>query len=768
MKSSLRRSAVLILSIVCLLSLCGCKKKKAIKISFPSDSHPVVSFEPWMSKTDLFEEVFSEKGISFKDTSGDASCHGQEGNWLAYSYEKDLMLICLSGDGSIARKDIVAMDQPGRVTQIFEDNGTLYASVVIDRYEDILAINDGHIESVTHLPTDFEAGIFCKDPTVIDQTIYTICEGKIQAIDLQGEVKKQREIEEIIGLAVNRESIFCLSYFIDNGDFGQFKITQLDRENWKVKNTVTIEGAENIDTDLELYPGNTDTELYLNSGNGVFRCDMETGDLKLIFNAIDFDVFISLLEVTDKEILYETEFQKIGEREEFRGLVRSRIDPSASSKKVIRAGVIWAEGDYSPLIAAYNRNNTEYYCEIVDYREQIIERLVGSGTSGDASTITETDVQRTCLNILTNQDEVDLVILPNYYARAFAKSQLLLDLRSELEGTGNMVPGIWDASITDGKQYFVTPFYGLRVNSYAGNVYEEKDLKFENALSNPKAKRIVHGSTVNEEIIGQIYQELLGNGSISEDTLSMFFKLYDFEKDRYYQQDNLVNEIRSGRVLSLHSSIWSYETFMSFFSYFDGEYAYTAPWGFDGPAAIAETYLGINAKTKNKEASLDLLKYLLSSDVQYTYAGTDFMGFPVNQDALSDYFSYVMENLTEEERDHIYSEYALYSDSDMEFAEEEIERMRSEQHSGRSNSVRLDAPMPKGIRKAETEEDLMEIRDVLFGMIMDTKEYYIMDETVYSIVMDELYQYRRGERSAKDCISSMKNRLDLFCAEQLT
>ena len=771
MKSSVRRSLVLILSIVCLLLLGGCKKKKEPPKSFPIDSHPVVSFEPFKSEPDLFEEAFSEKGITFNDTDGNATCHGPEGTWFSFSYKEDLMLVCVSDDGSIVRKDTVTMDQPGRVIRLSEDNGTLYAYISLDRYEDLLAIKDGHIESVTHLPTDLEVRAICIDPQVIDQTIYTILNGQLQAIDLQGEVIKQREVEEVTGLAVNKESIFCLSYYFEIGDYGQYKITQMDRESWKVKKTLTIDGAENLEDDLELFPGKTASEVYIISSNGVFRCDMETGELTLILNAIDYDIDATLLDVTDTELLYETSFQKIGEREEFLGLVRSRIDPSAGSKKLLRAGVLWAEQDYYPLIAAYNRNHTEYYCEIVDYREQVIERLIGSsGSSGDAATITEADVKRACLSILTSQDDIDIVILPDFYSRAFSKSGLLLDLKSELDGAGNMVPGIWDASISDGKQYFVTPFYDLKVNSYAGNVYEEKDLMYENVLSNSKVKRITQGNDLVEGVNGKIYQELKKNGNVSEDTLSMFFKLYDFDNQRYFQEDLLVNEIRSGRLLCIPSSIRSFESFISLFSYFDGEYAYAAPWGFDGPAVAADTYLGISSKTKNKEASLDLLKFVLSRDMQYTYAGTEFLGFPVNQDALSDYLSSVMENFTEEERNKIYSEYAYYSDYDEKIAEEELEMIMSDHYrlDRRSISAKPDAPvLPKGIKIAETKEDLMEIRDILYGMIQNAKEYYIKDETIYSILTDEFVAYRSGERSAKECISTMKNRLDLYGAEQM-
>ncbi len=730
-----------------------------------------MSFEPWKSETELFDEAFSEKRISYKDIDGDAICHGTAGTWFSYTHGNELMLVCLQDDGSIVRKDVVTMDQPGRVIEISEDNGTLYAAIMIDRFEDVLAIKDGKIESVTHLPTDLEAGIYCEDPKVIDQTIYTLCDGQIQAIDLQGEVKKQREIEEIVEMTVNQESIFCLSYFDENGEFGQFKITQMDRETWKEKKTVIIDGTEELDYDIVLFAGNTETELYLYSTDGVFRCDMETGELKMVLNTVDYDVDIMLIEVTDSQLLYETSFRKIGEREEFQGLVRSRIDLSGSSKKVIRAGVLWAESDYYPLIAAYNRSHTDSFCEIVDYREQIIGQLIGSsGSSGDAATVTAADVKRACLSILTNQDGIDLVILPNYYAQAFAKSQLLLDLRSDLDGVGNMVPGILDASLSDGKQYFVTPFYGVKVNSYAGNVYQAEDTHFENALSNPEAKRLIQEKKVFEETVGKIQEELRKTGGVSEDTLTMFFRLYDFEKNGYYQEDLLIDEIRSGRVLCMDSSIWSFEQFMSLYSYFDGEYAYTGSWGYDTPAAMAETYLGISAKTKNKDAAVEVLKFLLSYDVQYTYAGTDWLGFPMNQDALSGYFSYETENLTEEEKDYIYSEFAHYSDYDEDRAEEEIDRIMNEHYSGNSGSGQepMDAPVPKGIRKAETKADLEEIRDVLFAMISETKEYYLLDETIQMILEEETAAYFQGNRSEQDCISTIKNRLDLYYSEQMS
>ncbi|MBO4650294.1 MAG: hypothetical protein J5653_03785 [Clostridiales bacterium] len=775
MKNLSRKLIVSVLLLGLISQSSGCKPKENLLCVLPFEKHPMSSFEPMVSVPDTYEAsgIWSTPYEKL-DNSGIISSDGDT-TTIGFSSEGRILLTYVGNDGTIKNSDTLDLPIHGDPVSFFEDTDTLYAWIRSGEKNYLADMSSTGKDIIVSLPdTNGETGSWYSWMDVLDHVIYTVYDQRLLAIDMSGSIINETKLDSAFsGAAVNEHSIFILENTGEYNDCQKFRLTQFSRDSFKKESQIEFIGEAANWITPELFPDNMEDSVLLNMETGIFRCRPKDKSFELLVNLKDYGISdAGIVSAGSDHVTFAATYDILGERKTFEGLIRCSYSESDIQKQPIRTTLFLVDGDYIPILAAFNRSQSEYYCEISD--------LAGVLKDGISEISTEEDLKRAFLDVLTNKNDVDLFFFRAEDLTYFTDNHVLMDINEIYTADDAMIPNILKASDTSGSRYYVTPFYSLLLEAGNGSVVSAEDMGYSAVSKNQTVKRHMH-STEHKDYIeldrvsAYIRKELSASGKISEDTLKSYLNIMRLRDDRYYENLPLHDEMQSGAVLMLDTCISRYEDYAGLSAFLGKEPVVTGPWGYSAPAICAGEYLGVSEGSKNLAGCQALLSYLFSYDVQYTFAGKG-LGLPIRKDAFEDYLSFCAENSDSEAAiSEFYETAALYA-SDAERAsnntelEREVMNSLSEMERGAEHNEHIikSKILPKGMKMPETKQEYFAIGSDLQSLISSAEEYYLPDKKISDILYDEYLTFRSGTQNEDAVVKALKSRLELYWAERST
>ena len=759
-----------------LFSLCGCKsKKEASVIALPLDTHPAGSFEPFFSISGAYASA-KLWDVSYDDLDDINVITGKDGRTtIGLSHNDRVMVADADLSGSMGNSREISFSVPGRAVGFYADGDTLYTQIIDNNTNYLAELTEDPSREPLRLPdSNLEAGISIQALAVSEQTVYFVLDNILTKMDQNGTVLKEKKLEDpFVDLTINGQFLYLLEETGEYNGAQKFRLTQLSCESFKEICQVEFSGVDYFNGCPALFPDKEEDAVILNMEIGILRVRPEEKEFSLLINLADYDITTAdIVDISEDTLTLWTSYDVIGEREQFDGLVRCSFGSGQKERTPIRAVLYDVAGDYIPIIAAFNRSQSEYYCSIEDQTSLLKDQA--------ASLRTEEDVKRAFLNILKDKDTIDLFFFPADDLQYFSDNQVLMDLNTLYSDYDPFLPNVLQASETEGKRYFATPFYSLILEAYDERVMAASDLAFETVTQKTGTGKIYHPigsfSQVDlERCCAYIRKEFVSSGEVSEETLRTFFRIMKIQDNKYYEALSLRDEIENGSVLMLDLRIKGFGDLVGLSAFFGEQLGICGPWGYSSPAIYADEYIGISAGTKNTEACKCLLSFFYSYDVQYSFAGEE-VGLPIRQDALTDYLSYCVENADTEKAKAEYHDiaagYRSNAENDvlLQDVEREISEVRNETEHGMEHMDRsvTEEPLPKGVVLPSTKEEYLGITVILEDMTGMAQEYYFPDEELMKILYEEYLTFQSGEKSEEDVVHTLKSRLDLCWAERNT
>lgn len=753
----------------------GCKKKENLLSVLPFEKHPMSSFEPLISVPDTYEAsgIWSTP-FDKLDNSGVISSN-DDMTTIGFSSEGRILLTYVGCDGTIKSSETLDIPVQGEAVGFFEDADTLYAWIRSGEKNYLADMSSEGKENIVNLPdTNGETSSWYSWMDVQDQVIYTVFDQKLMAIDMSGNIINEKKLDDAFaGAAVNEHELFLLENAGEYNDCQKFRLTQFSRDTFKKESQIDFIGEAGNWITPALFPDDTEDSVLLNMETGIFRCRPKDRSFTLLVNLKDYGISdAGIVSAGPDHVTFAATYDILGERKTFEGLIRCRYSDGDIQKQPIRTTLFLVDGNYVPILAAFNRSQSEYYCEISD--------LTGVLKDSISEAATEEDLKRAFLDVLTNQNDVDLFFFRAEDLTYFTDNHVLMDINLIYNGDDALLPNIREASETSGSRYFVTPFFSLLLEAGDANAVSAEDLGYSDIAENQTAKRLMH-STEHRDYIeldrssAYIRKELSAAGKVSEDTLHTYLKIMKLRDERYYENLSLHDEMRSGAVLMLDTCISRFEDFAGLSSFLGKDPVLAGPWGYSAPAICADEYLGVSAGSKNPDACRTLLSYLFSYDVQYTFAGKG-IGFPIRKDAFEDYASFCVGSSGSEAAIAEFYETAgrFASDSERESKNAVIERevmdSFSEMERGEAHNENIVKSkfLPKGMTIPETQEEYLAISSDLQDLVASAEEYYLPDKQISDILYDEYLTFRSGTQNEDAVVKALKSRLELYWAERST
>lgn len=760
--------------LLCSISfLYGCKAKPKKLSVLPLENHPVTSFDPLISLSEVYESS-KEWDIPYDklDNHGVISV-GNECALVGYQCKDQIQLIELDMHGNAIESHILKLPVVGDPVAFFKDNDTLYTWIIAGESHYFLHIENYQAGDLILLSTGISNYLDrCQWVGINNGIMYIVSDEKLVALDMEGNLLRQKSLDDkFADLSIDGKDIYLLENTGEYNDSLKFRITQMSLESFSEKRQIDFVGAAYNYVIPKLFSDETEDMVILDMESGILRCDLKTNQFELLVNLSDYGIDdAGIVDISGDGVIIAASYDIIGSRERFEGLIQCAFSKSAKEKTPINAVLFMVDGEYAPIIAAFNRSQNDYYCNIMNATS-----ILKDATSEN---VTEDDFQRAFLDVLKNQDKVDMFFFPAEKLPYFLQSHVLLDMNFLKIDDDELLDTIWHASEMDGSRFFATPFFSLIQESYDGKAVSSDTLHYEQSTMQEKAQRLIHTNDHQPYIEldrcgAYIRKELLASGKISDKTLETFFGIMTKRDNKYYEMLPLREELENGSVLMLDSILSNYTNYVALYSFFGDNLMEVGPWGYDSPAICADEYIGISSGSKKLDECKILLSFFLSYDVQFSYAGRE-IGFPVNQAAFDDYLKYCVEQSDSETAREEYSDAvaSFRSDSERDMQSEELEREimkaiseteRGESHSENNNTKKR---LPNGVILPSKQIEYQALADNLRQLVLKAEEYYILDEEINDILYDEYLTFRSGKNGEKTAVGSLKSRLELYWAER--
>ena len=770
-----RKVRILIWStLICLtVLLCGCQKKGKQYYVLPLNNHPAVSFEPLFSVKDAYDSALLDD-VPYDQLSNQGVVSVENGQaCLGYIHTNRTLFSYVDQNGVVVGNDTFELSVRGEPQAFFSDGNRRFVWIASLERNTVAEIVDSSLGKTVQLPdTNFEESIGYQAMSIDGDTIFYVLDDKLVEMDWNGNVIRDRKLEEgFADIAISRSCVFILEEIGQYNGMQKFRLTQLKRDSLKQMSMIEFVGEEDNWISPSLSKDVVEDSVVMNMGSGIVRCCPQTQSFELLVNLADYGIDdASIVEITEDALIMGASFDVVGEREAFSGLIKCSFSVEGKQKLPVRVVQFLVGGDYSSVLAAFNRSQSEYYCEIID-TSSILEGKV-------SETATEEEIKHAFLELLTNQNQVDMFFFTMDDLTYFTNNHVLVDLNQILGDNLPVVQNIWQASEKNGNRYYITPFYSLVFESYDENIVSAESLVYENINSLENIHRVFHvndfQSYVEIERSGAfIRKELEEKGEISEKTLLDYIHILGMNSNLYYESMSLHEEIANRNVLMIDSTVSRYDDAVGLRAFWGEQMTVCGPWGYSSPAITSNEVIGVSSGSTNFEGCSSLISFILSYEVQYSFAGKE-LGLPIHEQALEDYLDYCVENSDTEAEETLFYEEASSFQSDFERdeydkeLEREFKQILSETERGETHSdvKQTKRPLPNGVVLPSTKEEYAGVSKLLLDWIASANEYYLIDKEINSILYEEYLTLRSGAKNESDIASSMKSRLDLYWAEQ--
>lgn len=582
--------------------------------------------------------------------------------------------------------------------------------------------------------------------------IYIVASSVIYVLDSTGQKLFQTESTDswIEGIFVLTDGRVIASVYDQNTGDQQLKTIDLETKAFGTESYPCPYNAYNF------MPGGGKYDYYYNNNASLFGVELETGESEKILTWINCDVdssnLSSIIPLEDGSIVamsrdYSSDEPKVE-------LITMKLTPydETNQKETITFACMWLNYNLRSEIIKFNRANTEYRIEVVDYSEYNTEEDYGAGQTKLTAEIISGQVP----DIFAT----DGLPIEQYGAKGLLEDIWpYIDADTKLGGREGVVQPIFDAlSTEEGKLYQLVPSAALYAVVGATSVVgSETGWTVDDALAAlatmPEGCEMFQTGTDQASALSSICAMSLDSfvdwetGECTFDTdeftqLLEFAKIFpaEFDWDAYYEgnggmYDDEYLRIMQGRQMLASTYLHDLSYYSLYKKAFGGDItAVGFPGSTSGTAFSPNTGLAMSASCKNKEGAWEFMSVLLGDEYQQK---NSYNGIPTNKKVLDEQIEELMKK-------EYYTDYETG---------EQVEQPKMTWWLDDDNQIQL---------FAMTQEDVDEIME----LVNNTTRIYAYDDNLYEIIVEECAAFFAGQKTAADTAKNVQSRVSLYVNEQ--
>lgn len=612
-----------------------------------------------------------------------------------------------------------------------ENGGNLYTLVVFDESGAEKSRQD--VTATLTEGADPEFGVYPQDMAVDpDGNIYLILSGrdeKVVVLNEQGQ--KQFELNSdgwFQGLCSSGDGrVFAMGYDYTGGS-GGYILQHIDVSARAFGDSFKGIPSGNGST---LCADGGENEVYISSGNVLYRYDLSKGTCEELLNWINCDINsdqirqIALLE--DGRILAFT-FNWETEDDNLEAVFLKKTPASeVKEKKTLTYGTMYLDSMIRSEIIRFNKSNDTYRIEVKEY-----------AVGGDYET-----AQKQLNSELTSGNTPDLISLDSLEAGSYMAKGVLADLYPFLDGDSELkredfIPSVLKLYEQDGKMYGIATSFSIQTlmgkTSDVGDKTGWTVADVQALLASKPAGTELMEYASRESILSMLvmlgadaYVDWgAGTCSFNSDD---FIQVLEFantfppaESMNYDDSEGTYSKISQGKLLLNSLYMSQVEDYLSQAAMF-GEpvtcIGYPTPEG-SGTIMQAGMAIGISEKSSNKEGAWEFVRSLLGTEYQDNLQ----WNFPIRESSLQKVFARAME----------------------------------EKENGAS-VIGFDGFTYEA--KPATQEEI----DTIRRLIDNAKPFASYNTQILTFINEETAAYFAGQKSAKEVADVIQNRVGIYLSE---
>lgn len=556
----------------------------------------------------------------------------------------------------------------------------------------------------------------------------------VWVLDKEGELQFKVPIESgwINGMGVLADGSVAITTWENTGMV--IKKLDFDKKAWGETYT-----NDRFGNDIN-FTKNMNGEIYLYNASELFSFNPETNETKVVANWLTNDVFgdalsyVSVLE-DGRIFLITSEATETSSTTELAYLTKTDAG-KAQEKQIITLGTIRLSHGVRRAAIQFNKSSDKYRVEIKEY---------GGSDAEDGATRFK--------NEITAGNMPDIVNIVDGTENFYAEKGLLEDLKPYLDGEqgvnrADYFENILAALETDGKLYLLSPDFVIDTlvgkTSDVGEGYNwTMDDMIKLAQSREEGVAVFDHETKQMALQYCLYYNM-----------SQFFDLSkgvcDFDNDEFKKALEFANLFPAaneyadtdpspalltseGRLLLNQASMYDVTEYQMQHHIYGEDISmvgYPSQYNCGSVAKMGEIGLAMNAKSANKEAAWEFIRFFLEEEYQTKYT----TAFPMSKAAFEKKMEAAMKKTYGEDENGEQIEIATISVGWQDYMMEVY---------------------------AATQEEVDAVRD-LVNRIDHVKR---VDDQIYNIVLEEAEAYFNGQKSVEEVVQVIQSRANIYMNE---
>ena len=539
-----------------------------------------------------------------------------------------------------------------------------------------------------------------------------------------------------------------LSGFAKTADGSVLVVMQPNRGQTQVSRVDTAARKWGQSYDCSGYPynfaqGDEEYDFYYNDGSALYGYDLEKGEATSILRWLNCDVdgnqlsFCKVLE-NGNILLMNTEYTNNGSKVSLIELVKTPRG-EVVTKETLTLATLYSYG-VRDAVLEFNRTNTQYRIEVVDYSEYNTEDDYTAG-------ITKLNTEIISGNI------PDMISVSELPFDQYAAKGLLADLYPFIDSDPeisreNLMQNVLDGMSTDGKLYIISPGFGIitmlangkAVGTEPGWTIAELQ---QTIKENPQADMPL-GMYMPREQILQLFLALNMGGYVNWNTGECRFDTQEFKDllsfaNGFPSEDDMdynaewVDEgtlLQSGRMIASFFQLADYTNFQYYKAMYGDDMVFKGlpGTGGSGGVLVPNNTIAMTNSCSNKEAAWEFIRTFLTED----YQRNNVWEFPINKTV---------------------------------FDEKLAEAMKQEYNSDGTRVSNGGMSMNGGetiMFYAITREEA----DLILSMINSEMTMASLNSPLMTIITDEANAYFAGEKTVDEVALLIQGKMSIYVNEQ--
>lgn len=589
-----------------------------------------------------------------------------------------------------------------------------------------------------------------------EQVVYLSFEQEIVAVDANGQKLFSVETDNWIQNMGNTSdgSVYAV-YYGQNGS----EIAFIDEEA-KAFGTKYEMGNYNVNGFFNIVEGNI---MYFSDNTAVRKMKLETGECEELFSWLDVDIngqYVQGVNYLDENTIFAHYHDWNTNEDSFVKLVKTDYS-IVPEKKILTMAALTGDTDIQADVVAFNKANTEYRIELKTYL--------------DYNTMTEADYQNyeqflsdattRMMNDITGSNAPDIISLSNsnISMTALAGKGALEEITPYLEKAGyseeDFMEGVVNSYKLDGKLYTMPGRFAIQTSMADSAIVGDKQgWSLQEALE--VIKNLPEGMSFSEYDTQEYFVQkclIYGYTSfIDEQNASCNFDSEEFKAilemaktfppAREWSEDIPSSPIliQNGEILTIDAGIDSLESVQLCLAYFGDKLTPTFigyP-GVAGNGALLSSYGGtyaICSKSDDKEIAAEFIINKITAP--YEKDNHRHWGFPSLKKELDAYIA-----------DKTTIEYIKDENGELILDEE-----------GKPIPENGGSSMGWGDWMYEYRPCTREDADILLELVNGVECIHTnFDNTIFSMIMEEVGYFLGGDKTADEVASLVQNRISLY------